>query len=216
MLPTANNRANNSIPRRLVTKFENHYILTTVACHKLPEDMGQLKSIITDVLMDVSSQRSGTSNPLSQLNSMVDSWTTKHNKNHDSTSIFDENIGEDGLSMQSTYDVNIDNPYHTGSLALNFELLDSPSCLMLNIRTYTQFSQKELMNCGYNCLPIKPSYPLIKEGEPSILILLKFLQQTPLYPSTTLNYMSGLLTTNLQDIGTVRIFVIVQFSKLLL
>jgi hypothetical protein len=40
MLPTANNRANNSIPRRLDTQFENHYIFTTVACHKLPEDMG--------------------------------------------------------------------------------------------------------------------------------------------------------------------------------
>jgi hypothetical protein len=79
------------------------------------------------VLMDVSSQRSGTSNLVSQLNLMVDSWTTKHNNNHDSTSIFDENIGEDRLSIRSVYDVNINNPYHTGSLALNIELLDSPS-----------------------------------------------------------------------------------------
>ncbi len=57
---------------------------------------------------------------------MVDSWTTKRNGNHDSSSIFDENIGEDGLSIQSAYDVNIDNPYHTGSLAPNLELLDPP------------------------------------------------------------------------------------------
>jgi hypothetical protein len=127
MLPTDNNRANNSIPRRLDTHFENHYIFTTVACHKLPEDVGQLRSIITDVLMDVSSQCSGTSNPLSQLKSMVDSWTTKHNDSHDSASIFGENIGEDGLSIQPTYDVNINNPYHTGSLASNRELLDSSS-----------------------------------------------------------------------------------------
>jgi hypothetical protein len=95
MLPTAKNRTHNSIPRQLDTKFENHYIFTTVAHHKLPKDMPRLRSIITDVLMDVSSQRSGTSNPLSQLNSMVESWTTKRNNNHDSTSIFDENIGED-------------------------------------------------------------------------------------------------------------------------
>ncbi len=88
-------------------------------------------------------------------------------------------------------------------------------CLMMNWRIYTQFSQRELMNCGCNCLPIKPSNPLIKKGEPSILILLKFLQQTSLNLSTTLDYMSGLLTTNLQDVRTVRIFVIVQFSKLL-
>jgi hypothetical protein len=58
---------------------------------------------------------------------MVDSWTTKRNDNHDSSSVSDENIGEDGLSIQSAYDVNIDNPYHTGSLAPNLELLDSPS-----------------------------------------------------------------------------------------
>jgi hypothetical protein len=128
MLPTAKSRPNNSIPRRLDTQFENHYIFTTGAPHKLPEDMmRQLRSIITDVLMDVSSQRSGTSNPLSRLNSMVDSWTTKRNDKHDSTSIFDEHIGEDGLSIQSMYDVNIDNPYHTESLAPTRELLDSPS-----------------------------------------------------------------------------------------
>ncbi len=77
--------------------------------------------------MDVSAQHSFTSNPLSQLKSMIDSWTTKRNDNHDSTSTFDENINEDGLSIQSTYDVNINNPYHTGSLAPNCELLDSPS-----------------------------------------------------------------------------------------
>ena len=58
---------------------------------------------------------------------MVDSWTTKRNDNNNSTSIFDENIGEDGLSIQSAYDVNIDNPYHTGSLAPNLVLLDKPS-----------------------------------------------------------------------------------------
>ncbi len=85
--------------------------------------------------MDVSSQRSGTSTPLSQLNSMVDSWTTKRNDNHDSTSIFDENIGEDGLSIQSAYDVNINNPYHTGSLAPNLELLDSPSLFGDELKT---------------------------------------------------------------------------------
>ncbi len=57
---------------------------------------------------------------------LVDSWTTKRNGNHDSSSIFDENIGEDELSIQSAYDVNIDSPYHTGSLAPNLELLDPP------------------------------------------------------------------------------------------
>ena len=111
-LPTAKNRTNNSIPRKHDTKFENHHIFTTFARHKLPNDLRQFRSFLTDFLRDVSSQRSGTSNPLSHLNSMVDSWTTKRNDNNNSTSIFDENIGEDGLSIQSAYDVNIDNPYH--------------------------------------------------------------------------------------------------------
>ena len=36
-------------------------------------------------------------------------------------------FGEDRPSIQSNYDVNINNPYHTGSLAPNHKLLDSPS-----------------------------------------------------------------------------------------
>ncbi len=63
----------------------------------------------------------------SQLNLMVASWTTKRKDNHDSTSIFDENIGEGGLSTQSTYDVNINNPYHAVSIAPNCNILDPPS-----------------------------------------------------------------------------------------
>ncbi len=126
MLPTAKNRTNNSIPRRHDTKFENHHIFTTFARYKLSVDLDRVSHILADFLIDVFSQRSGTSTPLSQLNSMVDSWTTKRNGNHYNSSIFDENIGEDGLSIQSAYDVNIDNPYHTGSLAPNLELLDSP------------------------------------------------------------------------------------------
>jgi hypothetical protein len=126
MLPTAKNWTNNSIPRRLDTKFENHHIFTTFAHYELSDDLDCFSHILADFLMDVFSQRSGTSTLVSQLNSMVDSWTTKRNGNHDSTSIFDENIGEDKLSIQSAYDVNIGNPYHTGSLAPNLELMDTP------------------------------------------------------------------------------------------
>ncbi len=56
-----------------------------------------------EFLMEVFSQRSGLSTPLSQLNLMVDSWTTKRNDNLDSSSIFDDNIGKDGRSIQSAY-----------------------------------------------------------------------------------------------------------------
>jgi hypothetical protein len=73
MLPKAKNRANKSIPRGVDTQFEYHHVFATIACHKLPENFGQLRSIIMDVLINVSALRSGTSNPLTQLNSMVDS-----------------------------------------------------------------------------------------------------------------------------------------------
>ena len=67
-------------------------------------------SIIMSVITTVSPLRSGTSNSLSQLNSGVASWTTKHKDNHSSTSIFDENIGEDGLSFNTkTAEVLADN-----------------------------------------------------------------------------------------------------------
>ncbi len=39
MLLTAKNRTNNSIPRTLEAKFENHYIFTTVARYKLSNDL---------------------------------------------------------------------------------------------------------------------------------------------------------------------------------
>jgi hypothetical protein len=137
--------------------------------------------------MDVSSQRSGTSNPLSQLNSMVESWTTKRNDNRDSTSIFDENIGEDGLSIQSTYDVNINNPYSTGSLAPNLELLDSPSLSDDKLKASYTILTKGINDLQVQLSTNKTLLSINKKGEPSILILLKFLQQTSLYLSTTLN-----------------------------
>jgi hypothetical protein len=48
MLPTAKNRTNNSIPRRLDTKLENHYIFTTVARYKLSNDLDRLSTILTN------------------------------------------------------------------------------------------------------------------------------------------------------------------------
>jgi hypothetical protein len=40
-----------------------------------------------------------------------------------SSSIFNESIGEDGLSSQSTYDVRIDNPHHIEAIAPNPKVL---------------------------------------------------------------------------------------------
>jgi hypothetical protein len=40
-----------------------------------------------------------------------------------SSTIFNDSIGEDGLSSQSTYDVRIDNPHHIECIAPNPKIL---------------------------------------------------------------------------------------------
>jgi hypothetical protein len=44
--------------------------------------------------------------------------------NSSSTSIFDENVGEDGFSFQSNYDISINALYHVQSIRLNPKLLE--------------------------------------------------------------------------------------------
>ncbi len=38
--------------------------------------------------------------------------------------VFEDNVGEDGLSFQSTYKVNIDDPYYKASIAPNPKVLN--------------------------------------------------------------------------------------------
>ena len=60
---------------------------------------------------------------MSQLNSEVSSWNVKRQIFPSSSTIFNESIGEDGLSSQSTYDVIFDNPHHIESIAPNPKVL---------------------------------------------------------------------------------------------
>jgi hypothetical protein len=49
---------------------------------------------------------------------MVSSWTTNGNATTaDSLLVFEDNVGKDGLSTQSTYKVNIDCPYYKEAIA---------------------------------------------------------------------------------------------------
>jgi hypothetical protein len=75
--------------------------------------------VVKSVTTKVTSQRSGSINCVSQLNSEVSSWNTKRQNFPTSSSIFNESIGEDSLSSQSTYDVRIDNPHHIEAIAPN-------------------------------------------------------------------------------------------------
>ncbi len=126
-------------------------------------------------------------------------------------------IGEEGLSIQSTYDVNINNPYHTDSIAPNCEILDSPSLNDDELKDAYTILMKGINEWRVQLSTNKTLLSVDKMGAPSMLVLLKFLQQLSLYPLLTmLNLLAGLSITNLHDVGTVRIFVTDQFSKLLL
>ena len=60
---------------------------------------------------------------MSQLNSEVLSWNIRRQIFPSSSTNFNESIGEDGLSSQSTYDVRFDNPHHIESIAPNPKVL---------------------------------------------------------------------------------------------
>ncbi len=63
--------------------------------------------------------------PLAQLNSMVSSWTTNCKATTAGFSlVFEDNVGGDRLSSQSTYKVNIDCPYYKASIAPNPKILN--------------------------------------------------------------------------------------------
>jgi hypothetical protein len=63
---------------------------------------------------------------LAQLNSMVSSWTANGKATAaDSLLVFEDNVGEDGLSSQSTYKVNIDCLYYKEAIAPNSKVLNS-------------------------------------------------------------------------------------------
>ncbi len=66
-----------------------------------------------------------TISPLAQLNSMVSSWTTNGKATTAGSSlVFEDNVGEDRLSSQSTYKVNIDYPYYKEAIAPNPKVLN--------------------------------------------------------------------------------------------
>ncbi len=66
-----------------------------------------------------------TIGPLAQLNSMVSSWTTNGKATTASSLlVFEGNVGDDGLSTQSTYKGNIDCPYYKASIAPNIKVLN--------------------------------------------------------------------------------------------
>ena len=124
VLPTAKNRSSKSPPRD-VSQYVYFEAFSSYARHQRPDNFDEISSAVKSVTTKVTSQRSGSMNRMSQLNSEVSSWNTKRQNFPTSSSIFNESIGEDGLSSQSTYDVRIDNPHHIEAVAPNSKLLQA-------------------------------------------------------------------------------------------
>jgi hypothetical protein len=94
--------------------------------HFVQDDPHPLKDIIQDIMNTSSSlPKRCTRGPLAQLNSMVSSWTTNGKATTVGSSlVFEDNVGEYGLSTQSTYKVNIDCPYYKEAIAPNPKVLN--------------------------------------------------------------------------------------------
>jgi hypothetical protein len=95
-------------------------------CHFLQDDINPLKDAIQNIMTTSSSlPKRCTTGPLAQLDSMVPSWSTNGKATTAGSSLaFDDNVGEDGLSSQSTYKVNIDCLYYKEAISPNPKVLN--------------------------------------------------------------------------------------------
>jgi hypothetical protein len=90
-------------------------------CHFLLNDLHILKDVIQDIITTLTSlPKRCTITPIAKLALEVAPWTTTcKSTTADSSLVLEDNVGEDGLSTQSTYKVNIDCPYYKASIAPN-------------------------------------------------------------------------------------------------
>ncbi len=103
-------------------QYKYYSVLQTYPHHLLAKDLYILKVIIEETT-NSSFSRGLKATPKSILHSKVESWNTRKVTNTVSSSIFDDNIGEDGLSTQSMYEKNIDNFNYQNALCPNQKLL---------------------------------------------------------------------------------------------
>ena len=125
LLPTAKNRTGN-LQSRVAGQLLYHDVFSMYMRHFVQDDPHPLKDVIQDIMNNSSSlPKRCTIGPLAQLNSMVSSWTTNCKATTaGSLLVFEDNVGEDGLSSQSTYKVNIDCPYYKEAIAPNPKVLN--------------------------------------------------------------------------------------------
>ncbi len=107
---------------RIPPQYKYHSVFQTFPRHLLAKDSYILKVIIKKTTNSSFYCRSKAT-PQSILNSDVESWNTRKVTNTVSSSIFDDNVDEDGLSTQSMYEKNIDDLNYQNALCPNQKLL---------------------------------------------------------------------------------------------
>jgi hypothetical protein len=114
------------LPSRVAGQLLYHDAFYTYMRHFVQDDPHPLKYVTQDIMSTSSSlPKRCTIDPLAQLNSMVSSWTTTGKATTaGSLLVFEDNVGEDGLSTQSTYKVNIDCLYYKEAIAPNPKVLN--------------------------------------------------------------------------------------------
>ncbi len=115
---------------------------------------------------------------------MVSSWTTNGKATTAGSSlVFEDNVGEDGLSSQSTNKVNIDYPYYKESIAPNPKVLNNLKPSKEQLKKVYGGIMKEVNDLRLQIDSKKPFLALIVKAKASILILPKLKPKMCFYPS---------------------------------
>ena len=87
---------------------------------------------------------------------------------------FEDNVGEDVLSSQSNYKVNIDCPYYKASIAPNPKVLNDSKPSEEDLKKVNWVLMEEVNDLRLQIIRKKTVFALIVMAKPSILILPKF------------------------------------------
>jgi hypothetical protein len=161
-----------------------HDVSSMYMRHFVQDDIYQLKDVIQDIMTTSSLvAKRCIIDPSAQLNSMVSSWTTNGKATTaGSLLVFEDNVGEDGLSSQSTYSINIDDPYYKASISPNPKVMNDLKPSKEQLEKVYGGIMKEVNDLRLQIDSKKPFLALIFKAKSSILILPKFKPKMCFWP----------------------------------
>jgi hypothetical protein len=161
-LLTAKNRTA-KFASRVNSQCLYHDFFTTYLHYFLPNYLCLLKDIIQDIITTLTSPpKRCTKTPIAKFNLEVASWTTTCKATTAGSSlVFEDNVGEDGLSSQSTYNVNLDCPYYKASIAPNQKYWMTWNHQKISWKKFMGELWKKWMACGCKLLVKIPFLEMI-------------------------------------------------------